>query len=169
MFIENDLNIGYIVAMIEITPYTPELKESFYTINKEWISEMFVMEAIDENILKNPQEKILDDGGHIWFATHPELGVIGTCALRKTGESEYELTKMGVLKKARGLKAGEKLLQFVIQFAKEQNYALTYLLTNANCKAAIHLYEKNGFVHDQEIKKRFGSEYDRCNVAMRLT
>lgn len=155
--------------MVEIIPYKKEFKGDFYNINAEWISNMFVLEKLDKDVISNPEEMILDCGGYIWFAQHEELGIIGTCALRKTGPGEYELTKMGVLEKARGLKAGEILLQFVIQFIKEQKLPLCYLLSNAKCEAAIHLYEKNGFVHDPTIKTRFGGLYDRCNVAMRLT
>lgn len=36
------------------------------------------------------------------------------CALLKRGEGAYELTKMGVLSSARGLKVGEIFLQHVI-------------------------------------------------------
>ena len=154
--------------MVEIFPYSPEFKDDFYTINAEWISRMFVLEELDEKVLKNPEEMILNDGGHIFFASHPDHGVVGTCALRKTGNGEFELTKMGVLEKARGLKVGEKLLQYVIQFVKDNNIPYCYLLTNKDCKAAIHLYEKNGFVHDQSVKEKFGMMYDRCNVAMKL-
>ncbi|MEM7645973.1 MAG: GNAT family N-acetyltransferase [Pseudomonadota bacterium] len=154
--------------MVEIIPFSKELRSHFYSINEEWISAMFTMEPIDEDVLKNPEQKILEPGGHIWFAHHSEYGVVGTCALRKTGDREYELTKMGVLKKARGLKAGEKLLQFVIDFVESNELGDCYLLTNSDCKAAIHLYEKNGFVHDDEIKSRYGCEYERCDVAMRL-
>jgi len=41
-----------------------------------------------------------------------------------------------------------------------------YLLTNRKCEAAIHLYEKLGFVHDEEIMQKFGARYQRCDVAM---
>lgn len=154
--------------MIEILPFHPDLKTAFYDINAQWISSMFVLEPIDEEVLKNPEDKIINPGGHIFFAKHPELGVVGTCALMKTGEDEFELTKMGVFEKARGLKVGEKLLQYVIQFAKDSKIKNCYLLTNKDCKAAIHLYEKNGFIHDSTIMDRFGSAYERCDVAMRL-
>ena len=154
--------------MLEIVPYNPDLKNDFYEINAEWIRNMFVLEELDEKVLKNPEEMIINQGGYIFFAKDSELGVIGTCALRKTGDGEYELTKMGVLEKARGLKAGEKLLQYVIQFVKENGLPYCYLLTNKNCEAAIHLYEKNGFVHSEEVKEKFGGLYERCNVAMKL-
>ena len=41
-----------------------------------------------------------------------------------------------------------------------------FLLTNKKCEAAIHLYEKNGFVHCEEIMQKFGCAYERCDVAM---
>ena len=155
--------------MIEIIPYNPKLKKAFFDINHEWISNMFKVEALDLEVISHPEEMIIEPGGNIWFANHPEHGVVGTCALRKTGPGEFELTKMGVLEKARGLKAGETLLRFVIQYANTSDEVkLCYLLTNSNCKAAIHLYEKNGFEHSQEIKDRFSHLYDRCDVAMIL-
>jgi len=43
-----------------------------------------------------------------------------------------------------------------------------YLLTNARCAAAVHLYEAAGFVHDAGIMARYGGGYARCDVAMRF-
>lgn len=154
--------------MFQIKPYSPEYKSDFYQINKEWISSMFQMEEIDELVLSQPEKMILNSGGYIWFAVHEQLGAVGTVALRKTGDSEFELTKMGVLEKARGLKIGEALLKFVIEFVKNNQIKNCYLLTSSKCEAAIHLYLKNGFEHDLDIKNRFASEYMRCDVAMRL-
>ncbi len=154
--------------MLEVVPYSPDLKNAFYDINAQWISNMFQLEELDLKVLKNPEDMILQTGGFIFFIKHPDFGIVGTCALRKTGEGQFELTKMGVLEEARGLKAGETLLQYVIQFVRDQNIPYCYLLTNANCKAAIHLYEKNGFVHDQEVLDNYGGLYTRCDVAMRL-
>lgn len=154
--------------MFRIESYNPKYKNDFYLINKEWISSMFKMEEIDEKVLSEPEKMILDPGGYIWFAVHDTLGAVGTVALRKTGDSEFELTKMGVLEKARGLKIGEVLLKFVIEFVKINQIKNCYLLTNSKCEAAIHLYLKNGFEHDSDIKNRFASEYERCDVAMRL-
>lgn len=139
----------------------------FAAINREWINEMFVLEETDRAVLDNARELILDRGGRILFARHPELGVVGTCALLKTSDGEYELTKMGVSSTARGLKAGETLLLAAIELAMEMGAGNLYLLTNHICEAAIHLYEKQGFRHDAEIMERFGARYRRCDVAMR--
>jgi GNAT superfamily N-acetyltransferase len=74
---------------------------------------------------------------------------------------------MGVLESARGLKAGEFLLAAVIDRAMALGADPLYLLTNTKCAAAIHLYEKHGFRHDPDIMARYGSRYERCNVATR--
>lgn len=154
--------------MLTIIPYRPELKSYFYDINKEWISSMFEMEPIDEHVLSYPEESIINSGGQIWFVEDSRLGIIGTAALKKAKYDFFELTKMGVFEKARGLKAGEFLLQFVIAFIKKQKIKNCYLLTNSDCQAAIHLYLKNGFKHDADIMDKFGSEYERADVAMKL-
>lgn len=152
---------------VEIVKFTPELAKYFYSINAQWVSGMFYMEDIDEMILSNPQKHIIDQGGQIWFAKHKVLGVIGTCAVKSFGNNWYELTKMGVLESARGLKAGEVLLQAVLADCQKLSMDTLFLLTNSICKPAIHLYEKNGFVHDQGIKDKFNGLYERSDVFMR--
>ncbi len=152
---------------VEIVKFKPELAKYFYSINAQWVSDMFVMEEIDEKILSNPQKYVIDKGGQIWFAIHKDLGVIGACAVKNFGDKWFELTKMGVLESARGLKAGEILLKQVIVDCNKADIDTLFLLTNHQCEAAIHLYEKNGFVHDQGIKEKFNGLYDRSDVFMR--
>jgi len=154
---------------LEIVPYTPELGETFGRINREWIEAMFVLEDHDREVLSDPQKHIIDKGGDILFVRSPGLGIVGACALCPAKDGYTELTKMGVTKAARGQKAGEFLLRAVIDHAVENGMAdRLYLATNAKCRAAIHLYEKLGFQHDEEIRHLFGSCYDRCDVAMRF-
>ena len=149
-----------------IRPFEPTLAHHFEIINKEWIDDMFVLETIDEQVLEDPQSHIIDKGGKIWFAEHPTLGIVGTCAFWNKGNNNFELTKMGVLKSARGLKIGEILLQHVLNEAQSLGIKKLFLLTNSKCESAIHLYEKNGFVHDKTIMQDYGQKYARCNVAM---
>jgi ribosomal protein S18 acetylase RimI-like enzyme len=160
-----------IVAMnddIEILLYKDQLAPHFERINAQWINAMFVLEDIDKQVLQQPRKHIIDKGGKIWFAKHSTLGIIGACALLNKGDGNFELTKMGVLDTARGLKVGEVMLRYVIKQAKEMNIACLFLLTNSKCEAAIHLYEKNGFEHDKQIMQTYGQSYARCNVAMRF-
>lgn len=146
--------------------FSDDLAEAFYRINAQWIEEMFALEENDVALLSNPRELILDKGGVVLFAETAEHGVVGTCALMVSKDGWVELTKMGVLKSARGVKAGEFLLAKTLERAASLGMDKIYLLTNRKCAAAIHLYEKLGFVHDEAIMRTFGARYERCDVAM---
>ncbi|WP_295636176.1 GNAT family N-acetyltransferase [Novosphingobium sp.] len=152
---------------IMIREFSDDLAQAFHDINAEWISAMFTLESTDREVLESPRARIIDGGGAILFVEAEGRGVVGTCALQKTGETSFELTKMGVTEAARGLKAGEFLLAAMIARAREMGADPLYLLTNAKCEAAIHLYEKLGFQHDAGIMAQYGARYARCDVAMR--
>lgn len=149
-----------------IREFDDRLAEAFYRINAEWIEEMFTLEDNDITLMSNPRELIVDKGGVVLFAETPDLGVVGTCALMKMRDGWFELTKMAVLKSARGRKVGELLLAKALERAKAMGIERLYLLTNTKCAAAIHLYQKLGFEHDAEVMAAFGRRYERCDVAM---
>jgi N-acetylglutamate synthase-like GNAT family acetyltransferase len=153
--------------VLAIREFSDELAVHFRDINAEWINAMFRLEETDRDVLENPRARIIDPGGVILFVEAGGLGIVGACALQKTGATSYELTKMGVRESARGMKAGECLLAAIIERASSLGAEPLYLLTNARCAAAIHLYEKLGFRHDAEIMARYGARYERCDVAMR--
>ncbi len=153
--------------LLTIHEFVPELAQDFHDINAEWISTMFRLEQTDVDVLRNPYDRIIAPGGDILFVAAAGLGIVGTCALQKTGPGAFELTKMGVRSQARGLKAGEFLLEAMIIRAQAMQVETLYLLTNSRCEAAIHLYEKLGFRHDADIMARYGARYERCDVAMR--
>lgn len=152
---------------LRIIEYRDDLAPEFAAINGEWIEAMFVLEAHDREVLENPREHVIEPGGTILFVEADGLGIVGACALMPTGDTgAWELTKMGVRETARGRKAGEYLLSAVLDRACALPIEELHLLTNSICEAAIHLYEKAGFVHSPDIMARFGSTYERSNVAM---
>jgi DNA-binding MarR family transcriptional regulator/N-acetylglutamate synthase-like GNAT family acetyltransferase len=151
---------------LAIRRFSEALADDFYRINAQWIEGMYRLEQTDIDVLRNPRERIIQPGGDILFVEAPQIGIVGTCALQKTGERQFELTKMGVLDSARGKKAGEFLLQAIIARAYALGCDRLYLLSNTKSAAAIHLYEKLGFAHDAGIMEEFGKRYERCNVAM---
>ncbi len=153
--------------VLTLHDYSDALAGAFHDINVEWIETMFRLEPTDREVLENPRERIIAGGGAILFVEARGLGIIGTCALQRTGGNGVELTKMGVRSAARGLKAGEFLLAAAIDRAQTMDAAPLYLLTNRACEAAIHLYEKLGFRHDAAIMETYGARYARCDVAMR--
>lgn len=151
---------------LEILEFSDARAQAFHDINAQWIESMFVLEPTDRQVLENPQERIVAPGGDILFVQAGDLGIVGTCALQKTGPGQFELTKMGVLESARGRKAGEFLLGAMIERAAKLGATRLYLLTSHKCASAIHLYEKAGFEHDAGIMAEFGARYARCDVAM---
>ncbi|WP_420137541.1 bifunctional helix-turn-helix transcriptional regulator/GNAT family N-acetyltransferase [Sphingomonas sp.] len=158
---------GFDPAGLRIVDFRDDLAPHFHDINADWIGDMFRLEQTDRDVLEQPRARIVDPGGAILFVEAPGLGVIGTCALQKTGPAQFELTKMGVRASARGMKAGEFLLAAMIARAQAMGAETLYLLTNRKCAPAIHLYEKLGFRHDAEIMATYGARYERCDVAMR--
>jgi DNA-binding MarR family transcriptional regulator len=150
-----------------IRPFHDGLAADFARINRQWIETMYALEPVDEAQLADPRGTIVDPGGTILFVEDPELGIVGTCGLLKTGEGEFELIKMAVLPEARGRGAGEFLLRATIERAFALGAEWLFLLTNSKSRAAIRLYERAGFAHDAEILARRGGEYARCDVAMR--
>jgi N-acetylglutamate synthase-like GNAT family acetyltransferase len=154
---------------LSILPWSPARAQAFHDINAQWIEAMFALEVTDRQVLQNPQSMIIDKGGDILFVSMEGLGVVGACALMPGKDAgAFELTKMGVLNSARGLKAGEYLLAAVLDRARQMGIETLFLLTNWKCAAAIHLYEKLGFVHDEGIMATYGASYERCDVAMRF-
>lgn len=147
---------------ITTTTYQPELAPYFKEINLEWISTHFKVEEHDLEQLDHPEE-ILDNGGEIIFAKYKDE-VVGTCALIKTGEGEYELAKMGVSPEYRGKKIGNKLMEAALDKAKALKAKKLWLGSNTKLPAALNLYIKYGFRH-VELQQ---TAYARANVRMEL-
>src|SRR5258705_12686036 len=88
----------------------PELLSKYFIqLNHEWLNKYYFVTEEDDKLLSDP-ERIIQDGGCILFAKfHNEI--VGTCALIKINNREYEIAKMGVSEKAQGKGAGNALLQ----------------------------------------------------------
>lgn len=151
---------------LAILDFTDALAPQFDAINRAWIEAMFAVEPHDDEVLSDPRTHIVDRGGTILFVAGADGEILGAGALMPTAGGAIELTKMGVRDEARGSGAGRALLAALIERASGLSPDPLYLLTNAKCAAAIHLYETAGFVHDAAIMARFGGDYARCDVAM---
>ena len=150
---------------MKLIPYEKKYAKNFLDINAEWLSEMFVVEDYDFKVLSDPEKYILGTG-EIWLAMNAIGEIIGTCALMEHEEKCFELTKMGVSSKNRGEGVGRALLKKTLKRAEELSCKKLFLLTNKNCKAAVHLYKELGFKDSEEIRLKYGSSYQRCNLGM---
>ncbi|WP_250436750.1 GNAT family N-acetyltransferase [Hanstruepera flava] len=150
---------------INIIPFRLIYAKDFYDLNIEWLKTYFYVEPFDEEVLSNPETHIINKGGHIFFAIS-EDEILGTVALMPTNDSKiFELTKMAVLPKLRGLKIGQKLMNHCIDFAKKNNFKALMLYSNTKLENAIYIYRKYGFI---EVPVEENSPYERSNIKMIL-
>ncbi len=131
---------------LQIIEYTKEHYQRFKEINLDWISKSYVVEDIDKKVLDNPDEYIFKNGGTILMAIY-DHEIVGTCALTNEGNNIYELTKMGVDEKHRGLKIGYHLGVAILEKAKQSGAEKVILYSNTKHSGiGINLYRKLGFV-----------------------
>ncbi len=146
---------------ISIIDYEPHHQQFFEAFNRAWIEKMFVMEAVDEWVLTNPDKAILEPGGAILMAEYNGV-VAGTVGLRKLDDDTYEFTKMAVDENFRRLGIAEALSYASFEKAKSLGALRVVLYSNTKNAGAINLYEKIGFRH-VEVEK---GVYQRANVKM---
>jgi putative acetyltransferase len=152
---------------VEITAYQPQFKAAFKALNLEWITQYFVVEPEDVRVLEQPEENILNAGGAIFFAV-VDGEAVGCCALLPEDDGKiFELIKMAVTPKAQGLKIGQKLCEYAIDFARQQGAGEIYLISNRKLHPALALYRKVGFV-ETELKAMDLALFQRCDIRMTI-
>ena len=148
---------------IIITGYKKEYSTAFYELNKDWISEFWVLEKSDLQNLLNPENSIIDLGGEVFFAIIDKKP-IGTVAMIPSTKGTYELAKMTIQKKYRGRGFSKILLEKCIDFAKSKSAKEIFLISNRSLKIARKLYDNYGFT---EVRLN-SQKYERGNVKMVL-
>jgi ribosomal protein S18 acetylase RimI-like enzyme len=143
-----------------------EDRRAFRALNEEWISRYFVLEEKDREILGDPDSAILGKGGRVFMA-HAEDDVVGCLALIPMGDGVYEISKMAVSPRLRGLGIGRRLLQHAIAEAKALGARSLFLGSSTKLKNAVHLYESVGFRHVAR-EKIPDMPYTRADVFMQM-
>lgn len=134
----------------------------FAILNAEWIEDLHFMEASDKAMVATP-EIYLDKGGQV-FTAHINGEVAGAVALKPHGDGQWELTKMAVDDRFRGNGVGQKLMDTVEGYARnELGLNRLFLLSNTSNAAALRLYARNGWTVNHEGPHPI---YARCNIGM---
>ncbi len=138
---------------------------AFRTLNEEWISRYFVLEAKDREQLEHP-ERLLARGARIFLATR-DGNDVGCVALVPMAEGVFELSKMAVSPEMRGQGIGRTLLLHAIGEARAAGARSLFLGSNTRLVSAVTLYESAGFRHvaPDRLPKL---AYSRANVFMEL-
>ncbi|MGZ8559726.1 MAG: GNAT family N-acetyltransferase [Chitinophagaceae bacterium] len=131
---------------VKIIEYSSLFKQDFRRLNLEWLDKYELTESHDLMVLDDPQSTILDRGGYIWLAM-VEDKVVGSAALMKEHEDEYELAKMAVTAEYRGKGISKLLIEACLTKAKETGAKKLSLFSNHQLQTALKLYEKYGFYY----------------------
>jgi putative acetyltransferase len=139
---------------------------AFRTLNEEWITRYFTLEAKDRETLNDPVHSILRKGGHIFMA-YAGAEAVGCIALIPMRDGVYELSKMAVSPHLRGRGIGRRLLQHAIAEARSIGAKSLFLGSNTRLKDAVHLYESAGFRHVKR-ERLPPMPYSRADVFMEM-
>ena len=150
--------------MLTIVPYEPKYTQNFKELNLTWITEYFIVEEKDRELLNNCESSIIDKGGYIFIGLWDNEPV-GCFSLLKISEVNFELGKMAVSKSHQGLKIGQDLLVFAINFARSKNWNTLLLYSSTKLDAALHIYKKFGF---KEVTLENNNIYLRSDIKMEL-
>jgi GNAT superfamily N-acetyltransferase len=150
--------------MARIRTYRDGDAAVFESLNREWIERCFALEEPDRAAFRDPHGEIIAGGGQIFFAVEANR-VLGTCAVLRHSEKEFELAKMAVTPPARGRGLGNMLIESAIAFARGQGAVSLMLLSNRRLEAALRLYAKHGFREEPLGDVR---EYSRVDIRMEL-
>lgn len=131
---------------VNIIEYSSQYQPAFRILNLEWLDKYNLTESHDLMVLDDPQATILDRGGFIWLAIADDK-VVGSAALMKEHDGEYELAKMAVTADYRGKGISKLLIETCLAKARGINAKKLLLFSNHQLQTALKLYEKYGFYH----------------------
>lgn len=149
---------------LRIIPFKSKYINYFRDLNVAWLEKYFYVEPKDKILLENSKKSIIDKGGYIYFAEYNDQ-IVGCFSYIKLNDFTYELGKMAVDPKYQGLKIGQELLNFAVNFARENKWRRVVLYSSTKLPTALYLYRKFDF---KEIELEAGNPYARSDIKMEL-
>lgn len=149
---------------LRIISFKPKYINNFRDLNEAWLQKYFYVEPKDTMLLENSKKSIIDKGGFIYFAEYNDA-IVGCFSFIKLNDITYELGKMAVDPKYQGLKIGQELLSFAINFAREKEWERIVIYSSTKLPTALYLYRKFGF---KVIELEENLPYARSDIKMEL-
>ncbi|MBL4639122.1 MAG: bifunctional helix-turn-helix transcriptional regulator/GNAT family N-acetyltransferase [Kordiimonadaceae bacterium] len=132
-------------ARPEIVPFHTSYRQAYHDLNVDWMATMpWNFEEKDIKSLLNPEHRILDEGGEIFFAL-VDGKPVGTLTMKRVHAGTFELAKLVVSDTARGLGAGIGLCEALTDRFVARGGVKLFLETNSTLTPAIELYKRVGF------------------------
>ncbi|HHT19936.1 MAG TPA: GNAT family N-acetyltransferase [Tissierellia bacterium] len=148
---------------ITIVPWDEDYRKDLIDLSLEWLKKYDVLEDKDMEMILNPVDEIIREGGMVFFATTDE-DVVGTVSMVKHPEETYEIAKLGVTEDFQGQSIGTLLIEHAIDWAKKRQAKKVILYTIGILEAAVKLYENLGF-HEVRLDDH---HYDETDMKMEL-
>jgi ribosomal protein S18 acetylase RimI-like enzyme len=150
---------------LSIISYEDIHQPVFKTLNLAWLEHYSLAESHDLDILNDPRGTILDGGGYIWLAKWDDA-IVGSVALIREKEGEYELVKMGVKAEFHGRGIGKILMEHCLDKARELSANKIFLFSNHQLTTALKMYESFGFMHVPVIDSPFTTADVRMELVL---
>lgn len=149
---------------LKIIPFESKHAKVFKDLNIAWLEKFFYVEPKDKLLLEDCENTILGIGGYIFMAEYKGI-IVGSFSLIPYTKNHYELGKMAVDSNYQGLKIGQQLLSFAIDFAKKNQWSALTLYSSTKLPTALHIYRKYGF---REVELEKDLPYVRSDIKMEL-
>lgn len=149
-----------------IVPYDEQYKKDFVELNKEWITEMFVLEEEDVRLLSSIDQEVAR-GAQIFFAIDEDTNKVASCCMVAPCEAQtWEIEKFATRKEYERRGAGTACLLACIEYAREQGAKRLVIVSNTKCWQALRLYRKYGFTEIPIDREVF--PFERGNISFEL-
>ena len=142
---------------ILIKKYSEKYKDQVKNVIGKTLADISVIDVsslpIEDNDLDKIKEIYSGKGG-FWIALHSNK-IVGTVAIKNLGNKIAKLKRMFVLIDYHGTGIGQKLLDYAINFAKNQGFTKIILNTHRLMGRAHRFYEKNNFIKQDKKGTKF--------------
>jgi ribosomal protein S18 acetylase RimI-like enzyme len=148
---------------IEFIEYNDSFKKDVKRLTVEWLEKYDVIEQEDTLFMDNPAAYVTANGGMILLAKINEA-IIGTVSAYKLTADTYEIIKLAVTEKCKGLHIGRQLMLQIINKCVAKGATKIILYTAKKLEAALHLYTSLGFMKVENE----GGKYKGADTKMEL-
>lgn len=132
------------MKIVDGLPYLDEVKVMIKDY-VQWLNRDLSFQNLEEE-LADVAARYCEPNGHLLVALADSGEVKGMVAYKKLSECTCEMKRLYVKESFRGSGAGDALIKEIITIARNEGLDEMVLDTIEPLKAAIALYERNGFV-----------------------
>ena len=120
-------------------------------------------------VAKPLAECVLDGSGRIWIAEDDAGRMLGSIAMVDAGENVGQLRWFVLVREARGIGLGRRLLETALAYAKGRGFSRVFLWSFADLVDARRLYERAGFrITETKTGPIWGAQRTEVRMQMEL-